>query len=50
MTKAKRNKAKFWCHKCERIGWRNPADAEAYARTLRRTAVQCPEGWGWHIK
>lgn len=49
VAKQKRNKAKFWCHHCGSIGYRNPADAEAKAAELKMKAVECPAGYGWHI-
>ncbi len=50
MTKAKRNKAKFWCHECGIIGYRNPADAEAKAAELAKQVAECPAGYGWHCR
>ncbi len=50
MAKQKRNKAKFWCHTCGTIGFRNPADAEAKAAEVKVKVVECPEGHGWHLR
>lgn len=50
MAKQKRNKAKFWCHTCGTIGFRNPADAEAKAAEVNVKVVECPEGHGWHLR
>lgn len=47
MSKQKRNKAKFWCHQCGLIGYRNPADAQAKAKELGKGVREC--SFGWHV-
>lgn len=48
VTKEKRNKAKFWCHRCGLLGYRNPVDAQAKAKEQNKTAFPCPSEEGWH--
>jgi hypothetical protein len=49
VTKAKRNKEKFWCHECSKVGHRTEALAKIAARVAGKRMVPCPQGYGWHM-
>lgn len=49
MTKAKRNKEKFWCHECSKVGHRTESLAAIAARLAGKRMVPCPQGFGWHM-
>lgn len=50
VAKHKRNKAMFWCVTCQMRGFRNPHDAEAKAKEVGGRLIECPSGWGWHVR
>jgi hypothetical protein len=49
MTKAKKNKERFWCHECGKVGHRTESLAAIAARLGGKRMMPCPEGRGWHM-
>lgn len=46
VTKSKKNKARFWCHTCQRMGYRTEQGARE--RAGDKPIWICPSGWGFH--
>jgi hypothetical protein len=51
MAKRKRNKDKFWCPDCRKVGYRNEEQARATASLAASPKVvfACAQGYGWHF-
>lgn len=47
MAKSKKNKARFWCHECQKVGHRTWEDAETYRKTrkLKGQVYACVHGY-----
>jgi hypothetical protein len=49
VAKEKRNKEKFWCRDCGKVGHRTEALAKIAASVAGKRMVLCPRGYGWHM-
>lgn len=47
MTRGEKNKDRFWCRTCKRMGCRLWAEANRRAGS-KGEVWACPSGWGFH--